>query len=113
MHEGREFLFSRAAERWRDFFSVPWFGWYWLLAWVMAGLSLYSIWQAGDFFLEKSRFAREGLCTEGTVRNITEDTVKLWSRSRAMGTSGPSLDVWRSEERRVGKECRSRWSPYH
>src|SRR2546425_11601353 len=34
----------------------------------------------------------------------------------------PRLDVarygftvlfWRSEERRVGKECRSRWSPYH
>src|SRR6266536_6543413 len=26
-----------------------------------------------------------------------------------------ALDVWavRSEERRVGKECRSRWSPYH
>src|ERR1039458_9959868 len=23
------------------------------------------------------------------------------------------LSVWRSEERRVGKECRSRWSPYH
>ena len=23
------------------------------------------------------------------------------------------LDVMRSEERRVGKECRSRWSPYH
>src|SRR3712207_9363974 len=22
-------------------------------------------------------------------------------------------DVFRSEERRVGKECRSRWSPYH
>ena len=22
-------------------------------------------------------------------------------------------DPWRSEERRVGKECRSRWSPYH
>ena len=32
----------------------------------------------------------------------------------------PSTDEWikkmwhiRSEERRVGKECRSRWSPYH
>src|SRR3712207_9216288 len=28
----------------------------------------------------------------------------------------PSPDTeynWRSEERRVGKECRSRWSPYH
>ena len=23
------------------------------------------------------------------------------------------LAFWRSEERRVGKECRSRWSPYH
>ena len=22
-------------------------------------------------------------------------------------------DICRSEERRVGKECRSRWSPYH
>ena len=22
-------------------------------------------------------------------------------------------DEYRSEERRVGKECRSRWSPYH
>ena len=25
----------------------------------------------------------------------------------------PSLSQLRSEERRVGKECRSRWSPYH
>ena len=23
------------------------------------------------------------------------------------------VGVFRSEERRVGKECRSRWSPYH
>ena len=23
------------------------------------------------------------------------------------------VNLWRSEERRVGKECRSRWSPYH
>ena len=26
---------------------------------------------------------------------------------------GIGLGVMRSEERRVGKECRSRWSPYH
>src|SRR2546430_5593813 len=25
----------------------------------------------------------------------------------------PLIDTVRSEERRVGKECRSRWSPYH
>src|SRR5579859_5414564 len=26
---------------------------------------------------------------------------------------GPWAKMTRSEERRVGKECRSRWSPYH
>ena len=31
------------------------------------------------------------------------------------GTTGLKLlaELRRSEERRVGKECRSRWSPYH
>src|SRR5256885_8855289 len=50
----------------------------------------------------------------------------LWRKSsaRRCGTSGRALflsgdlpdradQVVRSEERRVGKECRSRWSPYH
>ena len=27
--------------------------------------------------------------------------------------SPSQIYAWRSEERRVGKECRSRWSPYH
>ena len=27
--------------------------------------------------------------------------------------SSPSFDGIRSEERRVGKECSSRWAPYH
>ena len=27
--------------------------------------------------------------------------------------AGPHYYAHRSEERRVGKECRSRWSPYH
>src|SRR3712207_5426119 len=31
----------------------------------------------------------------------------------AFGAENPSVEVERSEERRVGKECRSRWSPYH
>ena len=30
-----------------------------------------------------------------------------------MGSSIVILILLRSEERRVGKECRSRWSPYH
>ena len=32
-----------------------------------------------------------------------------------LGISDTQIAFWtsRSEERRVGKECRSRWSPYH
>jgi len=30
-----------------------------------------------------------------------------WREATGEGT------IYRSEERRVGKECRSRWSPYH
>ena len=29
------------------------------------------------------------------------------------GVESPAAGLLRSEERRVGKECRSRWSPYH
>src|SRR5258708_34287023 len=31
----------------------------------------------------------------------------------ASDTGAVEMALWRSEERRVGKECRSRWSPYH
>src|ERR1035437_4172272 len=33
--------------------------------------------------------------------------------TRERMTEGFGRHDWRSEERRVGKECRSRWSPYH
>src|SRR5260370_37553869 len=35
-------------------------------------------------------------------------------RAKMLGVKAPAdaIDI-RSEERRVGKECRSRWSPYH
>ena len=39
-----------------------------------------------------------------------------WARAMEDGKNGMVRDfvaVGRSEERRVGKECRSRWSPYH
>src|SRR6266536_82885 len=37
--------------------------------------------------------------------------VRARARARAVGRWQPAAA--RSEERRVGKECRSRWSPYH
>src|SRR2546425_10335773 len=44
------------------------------------------------------------------VEYVTEAIPAFARRLRAT----PGKDIWmRSEERRVGKECRSRWSPYH
>ena len=40
------------------------------------------------------------------------DGTMLRALHRFLGTDVPVIGV-RSEERRVGKECRSRWSPYH
>src|SRR2546430_13539009 len=37
----------------------------------------------------------------------------LYDRQRRFAEAEPLLLRARSEERRVGKECRSRWSPYH
>src|SRR5256885_12709120 len=40
------------------------------------------------------------------------ESVFVTERSAAGGAQ-PTVYCVRSEERRVGKECRSRWSPYH
>ena len=54
---------------------------------------------------------QEIICVE--LAKMAEDcglcAVALHARTREQGYSGQA----RSEERRVGKECRSRWSPYH
>ena len=41
-----------------------------------------------------------------------EDAQYFWQTHRVFNHIAPTVDS-RSEERRVGKECRSRWSPYH
>src|SRR3712207_9085566 len=41
---------------------------------------------------------------------LVDATLGLAGHSLALLRAHPGL---RSEERRVGKECRSRWSPYH
>ena len=40
-------------------------------------------------------------------RDLEKEKDQAWYRKKNM------LGMMRSEERRVGKECRSRWSPYH
>ena len=48
---------------------------------------------------------------EGLCLCMTENYDLILLDLNLPGTDG--LEILRSEERRVGKECRSRWSPYH
>ena len=51
-----------------------------------------------------------------TLKDIKSVMLKL-ADDKVVGTDrtnyASQYDALRSEERRVGKECRSRWSPYH
>ena len=53
----------------------------------------------------KRKLAKEGVFKEMKKRAFYEKPSVRRKRKRS--------EAQRSEERRVGKECRSRWSPYH
>ena len=46
-------------------------------------------------------------------KNISVISIVMDASGNAVASSIFSETSSRSEERRVGKECRSRWSPYH
>ena len=48
----------------------------------------------------------------GQILNVYDSLYKYQNEIRHMLTAHEQ-GAARSEERRVGKECRSRWSPYH
>ena len=47
------------------------------------------------------------------IQSIRENVCSQCDLQSADGTCAARVTDNRSEERRVGKECRSRWSPYH
>ena len=50
------------------------------------------------------------------MAELTNEQKKAWAKTlytRETLTQAEIAERVRSEERRVGKECRSRWSPYH
>src|SRR5258707_3743833 len=58
--------------------------------------------------------------TATTALDVVDHRVEMyqgvWAEAAELRRTGKllsSLSILRSEERRVGKECRSRWSPYH
>src|SRR2546430_14009282 len=55
-------------------------------------------------------------CDPETVKRLYKTAINCGARSIVIcDTAGHATPTgaFRSEERRVGKECRSRWSPYH
>ena len=50
-----------------------------------------------------------------TQRALSASEFRVYTHDDVIGVElgGALKNVMRSEERRVGKECRSRWSPYH
>src|SRR5689334_21020289 len=70
------------------------------------------------YYFEDNQLVREERDTKSTgVLDFRTIYDKGQVVAQEADTNGDRrVDVWvnfRSEERRVGKECRSRWSPYH
>src|SRR2546425_3968550 len=65
-------------------------------------------------FLTSSECRTNSILPQGRALPRPEFWTILDAVSRGSGESEKrSVGAERSEERRVGKECRSRWSPYH
>ena len=50
---------------------------------------------------------------DGDFMDVGEKVTEIPTIVFSSGTIDLPVTIPRSEERRVGKECRSRWSPYH
>ena len=58
------------------------------------------------------------MCSSDLTNKLTFQDTGTYIHSNADGdldvvSDGTAVDSIRSEERSVGKECRSRWAPYH
>ena len=53
------------------------------------------------------------LAFHGYPRYTKDIDIWVWIEKENAVNIIKTLNEFRSEERRVGKECRSRWSPYH
>ena len=69
------------------------------------------LWSIGTTNVPYSRYVLHDYVANSTGDIYTDRQVRLMIENGAGEVVG-IVDI-RSEERRVGKECRSRWSPYH
>ena len=64
-----------------------------------------------DFFSEKPIQLNQ--LKEILIKDFNAQITGVDKNAVIGNINGVKFDFIRSEERRVGKECRSRWSPYH
>ena len=73
-----------------------------------------AISQGGEIILEPFKFTNDAdgfQLLVSKLKSFDKNSIIIGLESTAH--YGDNLVRYRSEERRVGKECRSRWSPYH
>src|SRR3989475_5408494 len=98
-----ELSWERPEEEWRSVSHLALGGW----------LAFYAL------FLLHAATNKSGFLVLDNVNLVAHEAGHLFFRwfgytaTILGGTLGELLVPLRSEERRVGKECRSRWSPYH
>src|SRR5215471_17737087 len=67
--------------------------------------------------MEKKLHGRHGIVIDGVDKDIDSEDARAWDLGEKMAVPIVAIVFMsifgRSEERRVGKECRSRWSQYH
>src|SRR5258706_1809061 len=81
--------------------------------WSVTGVQTCAL----PIYVREARVPVELLSGAALMRGVREVS---WGTGTARPMHGRQFETWscqppggRSEERRVGKECRSRWSPYH
>src|SRR3712207_9431921 len=66
-----------------------------------------------DFIHHNVTRPNAGAFRRGQAPGVANGNVALITEEDYANATTPGQGDERSEERRVGKECRSRWSPYH
>ena len=71
------------------------------LPWYLSNVKLMK--EQGETYVSSTQISKQ----------INVDASQIAKDLSYVNISGRTRVGYRSEERRVGKECRSRWSPYH
>src|SRR3712207_9253312 len=79
-----------------------------------SGLAEYAAETGGRFWeVHEALMERGPAFSAGDFGRIAREFDLPGADAREAASAAARRRVRRSEERRVGKECRSRWSPYH